>query len=241
MKRNAYIGLVTLVLFLGVAGLVLREIAALPSGVAVSFQYNGSSNGTAAGSRNDSGGYIYVTNMDTLSQNQNWKAYLGNVTGSFTLDDAQNRTIYNWELTVTGGEVYASRNSTINWPGIVCANEAHMESENNYFGYSATQVDNINRSFNATVHTQIKVGAVTITANTCNSTFLFVNDTRQATATASDFQEVVLSDGGNMVFAALIENNAYGFDNTTYDFQMIVPENGSSTTTNAYYFYAEIK
>jgi hypothetical protein len=64
-----------------------------------------------------------------------------------------------------------------------------------------------------------------------------------------------LYDGTNLtdysagvIYAALIENDVSGYngndpvDNTTYDFQMLVPEVGTDTWTSstAYYFYVEL-
>ena len=71
----------------------------------------------------------------------------------------------------------------------------------------------------------------------------YVNSTAQSTR----FEEVVLYDSpqlgnGNIVYATPLEQDYYGFNNQTFDFQMIVPENGAPgfSGATAYYFYAEL-
>jgi len=51
-----------------------------------------------------------------------------------------------------------------------------------------------------------------------------------------------LYDGTNIVYATIVETNQGGFDGKTYDFQMIVPENGlpSFSDATAYYIYIEL-
>ena len=57
------------------------------------------------------------------------------------------------------------------------------------------------------------------------------------------FEEVLLSDGTNTVFAALLEEDMSGFDGSSHDFQMMVLENGHGTDTDTtpYFFYIELE
>jgi hypothetical protein len=63
-----------------------------------------------------------------------------------------------------------------------------------------------------------------------------------------DFEEIALYDGateaggGNIIYASILEEDVAGYDGATYDFQMIVPENGLSTFSSrtAYYLYVEL-
>ena len=45
---------------------------------------------------------------------QTWQGYYGNVTGTITLDDASNNTMYDWALASPEGEIYASQ-ATVTW------------------------------------------------------------------------------------------------------------------------------
>jgi hypothetical protein len=243
MKQKEWIagGLLWLLVIGCAILLIAKSSVAVPAGATLAYQYNSTSAGTEAGNRTDSGGYIYTANVNTRQQNNNWKAYLGNVTGAYTLDDANNATIYNWELSVTGGEVYASRSSTITWTTLGCASPANFTTENSYFGYGTTSADNVNNTFNSTAHKAFRVGTTQILASSCSATYTFVNDSRPATDAASLFQEVLLNDNTSMLYSAIMENNKHGYNGVTYDFQMIIPENGTLTNPNTYYFWTEVE
>ncbi|MBW2964492.1 hypothetical protein KY363_03455, partial [Candidatus Woesearchaeota archaeon] len=45
---------------------------------------------------------------------QTWQGYYGNVTGTITLDDANNNTMYDWTLASPEGEIYAA-SATVDW------------------------------------------------------------------------------------------------------------------------------
>jgi len=53
---------------------------------------------------------------------------------------------------------------------------------------------------------------------------------------------MALSDGVNTVYATIMEEDVTGYDGSKYDFQMIVPEDGSPgfSGATAYYIYVEI-
>ena len=75
---------------------------------------------SGAGTDNETGGAIVQTqsgNMTSLGINSTkitlrWQGFYGNVTGTITLDDASNNTLYNWQLASPQGEIYASNGST---------------------------------------------------------------------------------------------------------------------------------
>jgi hypothetical protein len=61
------------------------------------------------------------------------------------------------------------------------------------------------------------------------------------------FEEMALYDGtnltnGNVIFSTVLELDKYGYNNQTYDFQMILPERGLDgwSSSTAYYFYMEL-
>ncbi|MFH1400741.1 MAG: hypothetical protein ABIH41_04425, partial [Nanoarchaeota archaeon] len=221
--------------------LTIRNAIADPAGATVSYQFNTTSNGTGPGSRQDQGGYIYTVNLNTIQQNSNWKAYVGNITGALTLDDASNSTIFNWEISVTQGEILVSRNSSLNFGQLKCVNATVVASENTFFGYNTISSDNVNGTFNATNHSTIQIGTTTITQDTCPSQALWVNDTKQTPTNIALWQEVLLGDDADhLIYMAKINNDEYAFNNITHDFQLIVAENGTSSTPTTYYFFAEI-
>jgi hypothetical protein len=212
------------------------------------FNYTG--NGTHAG------GYIFTIQVFSMIQDRKWKAFIGNVSGRLTLDDGDSYTIYDWDqFTGTiGGEIYTTRfSSAVNWSNINCtwgysntSNKTVLENENSALSLTST-ADNITRTFNDTIHPQMQVGNRVIPQNTCFSTKTFINNSRQTT---NVFAEILLYDGisgtdGKIIYTTSIDtSNQYGYRNdTNYDFQLIVPENSSTTAPGStpYYFYVELE
>jgi hypothetical protein len=188
---------------------------------------------------NISGGYISTINITAVMQNPRWKAFVGNVTGKFTLDDASGSTIFDWTLATISGQIYATRNSSsLNWPVIACASTANIEDENIAMGHTGQQ-DNLTVTFSSAEHPEFFVGAQQILQDSCDHALnTFVNSAAQA----SNFFEVTLNTEGNIVYATVIESSETGFDGNLYDFQMIVPEVGTPGFggATAYYLYVEL-
>jgi hypothetical protein len=189
------------------------------------------------------GGSFTTLILNVTQQNPRWKAYVGNVTGSLTLDDSNNFTIYNWNLATISGEVYTSRNSSLNWANVACADSSIVIGEDISLNLTSSKVDSINRTFVNTsrIHKRFYVGTTLITNSTCRAITTYVNDTAQTVSEDASFQEVLLQDGSNLVYATLLEQDAEGYsDGKTFDFQMIVAEDEYLETPTTYYFYAEI-
>jgi hypothetical protein len=194
-------------------------------------------------SRTDAGGKIITANFALQQQDNGWKAYVGNVSGTFVLQNANNKSIYEWpSITTATGELYISRNSTLNFSSINCSNSGNISVEQNYLGIITTDPDSINNTFNWTQHKAFSVGTTPIGSNTCPAVATWVNSTQQTPGASAVFQEVLLSDGQNLIYAPLLNDNQHGFDNTstTYDFQAIVADNRSSATGTTYYFFLEL-
>jgi predicted lipoprotein with Yx(FWY)xxD motif len=179
--------------------------------------------------------------MDAAQQNSQWKAYVGNITGSLRLDDSAGNTIYQWSLgdSVVTGEIYASRSSSITWSSTNCSNATTILNEQTALGMNASAVDSIQNTFNETTHPGLLVAGRGITLNTCSATSTFVNSARQAQASA-DFPELLLQDTTNLIYTTIINQDNQGYlGSTTYDFQMIVADTPTAAST-MYYFYAEL-
>lgn len=247
--RDDSLGFLQLGLFFGMGVFVLMAIlsfnsvfaiplAASDVVVAANETINSSSGGTVV---NISGGYIATVNVTAVTQNPRWKGIVGNVTGSFTLDDAAGSTLYEWSSTSVSGEVYAARNgSSISWTSVNCSNVTWMEQENYRLNHTNSD-DNITATFDATDNTQFFLGSTLIAANTCPTINTFVSD---AAPVGDEFEEVILYDsaGQNAIFATIMEQDQTGFDDSTYDFQMIVPEIGYAgfDGATAYYLFVEL-
>ncbi len=193
---------------------------------------------TAGQMVNISGGIISKLNITASVQNPHWKAFVGWIDGKFTLDDSSGSTIYDWSLGSVGGEVYATKESgTINWGTISCANAAEITAEDT--SLNQTGEDNITSTFTAGANTKpFVVAGTTISAGACSSTNTYVNNATQGT----EFEEVVLHDTTNTIFATILEGDKVGYDGGTYDFQILVPEIALETWSGstAYYLYVEL-
>lgn len=208
-----------------------------PSGITM---VSNETKGTTAGVEvNISGGTISTLNITAVSQNLKWKAFVGYVTGKFTLDDASSSTIYDWTLTTVSGQIYTTRNSTTpTWSSIACADLTDIENENVALSHTNPQ-DNLTSTFTSSTHPEFFVGGVQIAQDSCGFALnTYVNNVSQG----SEFYEVALSAEDNIVYATIIEEDETGFDGNDYDFQMIVPEVGSPgfSGSTAYYLYVEL-
>ncbi len=223
--------------------LFLQGVSAAPTGATVTYVSNTTASTGTAGNRTDPRSTITTITLNGVQQDSYWKAYVGNVTGVLTLDDASGNTIYDWSLsgvTLTG-EVYASRSNSLSFTSVQCAQQSTISAEEAFNNMTSTGADNINNTFSYRNHTSFLVGSTTISANSCPSTATYINDTAQTVNESAKFQEILLEDDTTtLIYTTLIEDNTAGFDGNTYDFQMIVGESDRKTSPTTYYFYTEI-
>jgi len=161
---------------------------------------------------NLTGGRLATINISASTQNPRWKGFVGQVSGSFTLDDSTGSTVFDWALATVSGEVYAARNQTsLAWTSIKCANTTLLEAENVLMDHTSSD-DNITKTFNNATHAEFFVGDVNISVNSCPTL-----NTYQLNATQDDvFEEIALTDStienitaGNMIYATIFFFNTY--------------------------------
>ncbi len=219
-------------------------VYAQPSGPTITFNRTENATPRPATVIDSAGGTFTFVNLNATTQNFRWKAYVGNVSGSLVLQDANGYNVYDWTPSTIAGEVYVSRNNSINWSDIRCANNASIANEQTKLNITTERVDSINTTFNQSIHKQIFVGLVNIPQNGCPAIATFINSTRQTQAVTSEFQEILLRDtNSSLVYATPLEQDAYGYSTGgRFDFQLIVPDYGSELITGQvpYYFYVEL-
>ena len=251
-----------LLLVIVLAGLFSYSvISATPDGVTVTILGNSTKSAVAGGfanfTGNDStqpnraGGFIFTMNITGKNQNLRWKAFVGNVSGRLTLDDAAGATIYDWTQSTLSGKVFSTRGSTtVNWSGVGCAHNNITEEENRLLNHSSKD-DNISATFSALTNKAFTVGVKSIAANQCKTLNIYLNSTANALDT---FEESLIYDQnasgfngsgdiGHVVFTQTLEVNSRGYsNNSNYSFQMLVPERGESSWQGStpYYFYVEL-
>lgn len=230
-----------------ITSLILLSLSAfaIPVGPTITMSANETSSNVGVGTlRADQGGNLITLLLNVSQQNFGWKAYVGNITGKLVLEDAANYSIYDWALATPNAEVYISRNGTVDWTSVNCSNQTIMETEDTALSKVSSNPDSINRTFNVTgKHKQFVVAGRTIANSTCPSIATFTNgtETHQTNGEANKFQEILLKDvANNNIYSTIAENDYNGFDNNTYDFQAIVPDDETSGLNTAYYFYVEL-
>lgn len=196
-------------------------------------------NVTQSSAFNSTGGSIYLLSINVTTQNLRWKGYVGNIYRDLSLQDASSNSIFDWELSTISGEIYATRNSSIPaWSSIQCAQQNVITADQIALNITSSAEDSIENTFNSKNHNQFYTGITLINTDSCDSVSLNVNGTNQS----DKFQEVLLSDTNSLIFASLLENSTFGFNNQTYDFQMILPASAldGNPPNVAYYFYIEL-
>jgi hypothetical protein len=242
------------ILFLGSIGLVVA--AALPTapnsltpGVSTTFipgSYGPRSVDAIAGN-------VTALVITSIGQTKDWQGYYGNISGSITLDDANNFTFYNWTSAEPRGQVYATLNDSIAWSGVECFNytndsRAYWQTMESFYGIPTDGVDGINETFNQTDHPAFQVGSRTMTG--CPTTYVFQEDSYQQ----ENFVNVLLFDPTinetGWIYTTVVENKTIGpsqsdllcYNGEPCDFQLLVNEDGhgTDTATTTYYFWVEL-
>lgn len=222
--------------------IILTSIAfAVPEGVNIVSNSTEIPTENPGASVTTAGGSFTTLVLNGTFQNPRWKAYVGNISGALTLDDGGASTIYDWDLTVITGEVYASRSNSVTWSNLDCADNATLNAEEATLNFDSGKIDSINNTFNTTTHAGFMVAGQTITNSNCRAIATYVNDARQTVDENADFQIVLLDDDSELVYASILEQDQTGYDgSSTYDFQLILPDDETSGVDTTYYFYAEL-
>lgn len=232
--------LLALLLFAVARSLSALGQATVPTGPQIIYNFTENASITPAAELITAGGTITTMNLNGTFQNPHWKGFVGNVTGTLSLKDSSGYSLYEWALATISGEVYVSRSAGAGWANITCANLTHVSTEEANMSHNASAVDSISNTFaEPGTHPGFSTANASFTADQCNyTTNTYVNGTSQSTR----FYEVLLWDGSDIVYTSLLENRTAGFDLGTYDFQILVAENGSTQvgTSTSYYFYVEL-
>lgn len=210
-------------------------------------------------------GNVTEIDLNGYTVTQSWQGYYGNITGTILLGNSNNNVLYNWTDASPKGEVYASTNSSISWTNIQCFNYTATGTYENddlnrggtsQYGTNLTQLqsefnissdapDSVNNTFNLNGtgnHATFYTNNLEFADGTCQSTRLFTN---AGQGEVNKFEEVLLYDPNtkSLVFTTILDQDIFGFDNRTHDFEMIVLEDGHGTDTKStpYYFYVELQ
>jgi hypothetical protein len=221
--------------------LLLTTVVAIPVGPTILFNSTQNATIRPAAQVTTAGGSFTTLILNTTGQTYRWKAYVGNVSGRLVLDDASNKSIFDWTLASVTGEVYATQNSSIDWSTTACADAATINNEDISMNMTLTNPDTINKTFANTIHKSFYTGTVLIPNSTCRAIATYINGAAQVQSENASFQEILLKDGSSrLVYATLINQNTIGYNSQRYDFQMILAENEFRSTPTTYYLYVEL-
>ena len=109
-----------------------------------------------------------------------------------------------------------------------------------FIGQTSSDYDSVTNTFSQNNHPEFYIGSNQITADSCDSTNIYSEFGKDT----AKFYEVLLADGAlNIIYTAILENDLFGFDSKSHDFEMIVGENGKGgdVETTPYYFYLELQ
>lgn len=196
-----------------------------------------------------------VTQLEIFGEqpSHHWAGTYGNITGLIVLDDAQNWTMYHWEsITYPEGDVYAANDTVTNWGAAMCMNLSSNQPGFNctgqneeclnvteietFFGMDPTDADGIDETFNTTLD-MIMIGTKPL--YNCSKTNLYINDSAQ---TQNDWNETILTvnNSGIVIFTGIIQDDMWGYNNQTWDFQLMVADDGNNPQPTIYYMYVEL-
>ncbi len=261
--RTKYLSIAVFVFLLLNISLVL---AVEPFGASVVNLSSSRQNATPATGIPAIAGNVTELSITGISITQSWQGYFGNVSGTIQLADSSDNIMYNWSLASPEGEIYASTNDSIMWNYIQCLN---FDSDGTYdvesdklnaggtsahgtnltllesmFGIADDDVDGVNETFTllGSGHNTFYTNNLEFGEGECRNTQVFSN---AGQGEDNKFEEVLLYEPTtySVVFASLLNEDVFGFDNNPHDFEMLVLENGhlTDTSTTTYYFWVELE
>ncbi|MEM4266337.1 MAG: hypothetical protein QXX65_04655 [Candidatus Woesearchaeota archaeon] len=185
------------------------------------------------------GGNITTLSIAIQHQTRGWQGFVGNLTANLTLEDASGERMFAWNITNISGEIYASRNGTIDWNLISVQNDCSVDEE-----LTGKGSDRVSKTFKPSANTvNFSVGTIQFNSSTTCAAWPFVNNSRQTTTNL--FENILLSrgttpNGNQSIYVGILQDGVSGYDGNTYNFQLLVPVNRTSGFTT-YYIYAEIE
>ena len=214
MKKNIFL----LILVIFALALSSLTMAADPTGSEVADISSSRATATSSEAVNATAGNVTQVNINADAITANWAGFWGNITTSMKLGDVGN-TFYEWTVSsLVGGVVYASNGSISTWDLAAAANGDMPASIN------GTDTDNFTSTFSGS-------GTPTLLGNVMGAT-------PEATTEGSVLNYALTADtGSSLVWAAMAQDSAAGFNTQDLNFELIVPADAGNTE---YSFYFEI-
>ncbi len=214
--------LLALAVFLMLLGTASAAVNNATVSVGSESSYNSA---VSAGSSSVTAGGTAEANVTSTQSTSRWAGFYGSINGKIVLADATSHWFKNWTVSdVSGAYVYGSTASNPDFSTLAAATATDMPTWLN----TTDAADNFQNTFGASESATFNGQAVTASyTETYNN------------AGTETFKTYALKDGGSdLIWAALAQNDATGYNGNTVDYQLLVPVNGATST--AYYFFLEL-
>lgn len=168
-----------------------------------------------------------LANMST--QTRAWHGFYGLLFGNITLTGGTNYSLFSWTADNTG-VILMSTSSTVAFSNLTAQNTCAVDET-----LTGQGSDRVNNTFTPSANSELDIGHITIAANSTCATTTYVNSAPNTT-----YEEVILTDTANTVYATRSSANSTSFRGTPADYQIILPETTNSSSTT-YYLYVEMQ
>ncbi|MBD3164326.1 hypothetical protein GF323_03935 [Candidatus Woesearchaeota archaeon] len=175
--------------------------------------------------RNYTRGFIHTVNIEEQAPTLKWLAFVGNITGSFALQDSDGYSVYEWDVATTRGEIYATKEGSLPagqtgpddggtgvnddypdqggiplWESMECANAGNISAEEVWFNHTIASGARANEdSYSSTFTTSFSLQSNFYVGESVEistgDTCYGMNLKRNDTETANYWEELVLMDG----------------------------------------------
>jgi hypothetical protein len=246
IKRNTIKTILILTILVSITVYFASATPYGPTGLAVEDSERANFSVNSAKSTTAEAGNVTELQINTTQITRRWQGYYGNISGTITLEDASGNIFYDWSASGSEGfsptgTIFAANDSSITWADVICVNFTANSSNNEginkslletKYGMASNDADGISQTFDS-------VGNVSIGSRdlvNCPGTNVYTNSSQVTTR----WNETLLTQNttNSVIYASQVENNKYGFNNQTWDFQIMVGENNGALAT--YWFFVEL-
>lgn len=231
--RKSLFALVALLLFGGFAFAGPVGVSNVTAGTPVTL------GSTSAGTAQAWGGNITQVNFTINSTTLHWQAFYGTISAGLRLASSAG-TVKSWTVSSVHGMVYVSQSSNVDF-STLNSTSVSLANVDSAFSFLTGADDSATNTGTNSANSAFNVSQYQVAAS--SRPLITTRDGAGLEA----WKQVVLNDGNtssqsHYVFAAFINASGTAYDNSSAQYQVIVPENaaGDSTPTT-YYFYGEIQ
>ena len=219
--------ILTIMAFL-VLGLLVAGVAsaASPSEASVSNAADlGEYSMTSSDNVSIEAGNVTYADLNSNMSTYRWAGLLGNASGNVILGDSSNNIMFSW-AGATPLMVYASLASSIAWSSLADATSSNMPT----YLTGGSDADNYASTF-------------TGSSQNISSHIFSISSDFATTLGSSIWKTYSLTDGSHLVWAGSVVAGGISYSGSTVDYQMIVPEDGTSgnTAATAYNLWIELE